>query len=496
MKMLHTVQKAKRALLLLLAAVSLGAFAVPSLSVDRLVINEGEYADVAVNFDADSSPIGALQFDVQLPSELGLSGVVRNEARLDRDNFEVSLSAVEGAENTYRVLILPNSAEVIPTVEGDARLVTLKIYSAGQVDENGTTLKLQNIIASDYSIVDENGYIKPQRVDLEEVTVAVSNSVPVLTASDTVTLKAIGSEGKQPVVVSLENKFPISALEASIYLPKGLSIETKATGAPSFIYADDRLVEPISIVGNIVEAKEGDEYTKVRVVISSTSGVSFNGNSGAIFAFNVIGDDTLEDSTTVSIKDIVVSTTGAVAIEVDPVEVAIVNEVMVARKALAKETYDALLPQLNAVADNYAAVLAEIATYPTEAAKAVAIGEDSQAIADGIEAVKQALAQELAAATLSNEDGAWTDKINALQAQVDALAEKAKDTNVAAIYGDSKVSIIEYTNMVDIILEKTPAPAADSIEFLKYDVNGDGVINSSDIRPMVELIIEQNKVKN
>jgi glycine/D-amino acid oxidase-like deaminating enzyme len=168
----------------------------------------------------------------------------------------------------------------------------------------------------------------------------------------------------------------------------------------------------------------------------------------------------------------------------------------VARKALAKETYDALLPQLNAVADNYAAVLAEIATYPTEAAKAVATGEDSQAIADGIEAVKQALAQELAAATLSNEDGAWTDKINALQTQVDALAEKAKDTNVAAIYGDSKVSIIEYTNMVDIILEKTPAPAADSIEFLKYDVNGDGVINSSDIRPMVELIIEQNKVKN
>jgi hypothetical protein len=576
-------------------------------------------------------------------------------------------------------------------------LVSLNIKSEGQIDEKGATMVLSTVQYSDWSEKNDKGFIEPKLVKLSNITVTVTNSVPVISLTDTVTISALGNEGKQTVTVSLENRYPITGLEASILLPKGLSMETKANGSINFIYANDRLVDPISIVSNAVAAKEGDEYSKVRVVVASTSGTEFAGNKGAIFSFNVIGDENLAEQASLIIQDVVITTESAVAVDLDPYTAVVVNDVL-ARKNVAQATYDSISPLvdsvavkyaaaletiatyvssaakayaaednaqskaiadgiaatkqeladglaastlnnadgawnakvdslqalvdtlssnalaqavadaqatyndvsaqldtvvakynaaletiaaypseaaqaigsgegaaaiaagiaatgqslndelaaitlnnedgawtatidslqalvdtlsataasvqaeadkaaavqevydavaalLNKVSDNYQAALAEIAAYPTDAAKAVGTGEESQAIAGGIDAIRQALAAELAAGTLSNEDGAWTEKIDALQAQVDALTEQAGKANLSAIYDGEKVSIVHYTELVDILTEKTTAPAADSKEFLKYDVNGDGAINSSDIRAMIDLIIEQNKVK-
>lgn len=69
-----------------------------------------------------------------------------------------------------------------------------------------------------------------------------------------------------------------------------------------------------------------------------------------------------------------------------------------------------------------------------------------------------------------------------------ATATYTATLKVGDINGDNKIDVADYNALVDIIIRKSAAPAKGSEAFSKADVNGDGIVNSTDIMAIENII--------
>ena len=81
------------------------------------------------------------------------------------------------------------------------------------------------------------------------------------------------------------------------------------------------------------------------------------------------------------------------------------------------------------------------------------------------------------------------ETVTAIRARIDALKKIIENVTLGDINGDGKVSVNDYTVVVDYIINEDLTPAEGTPEFDVADVNADGKLNIADATALINIIL-------
>lgn len=408
-KNLHnTITRPLRSALTVLLVLVTAAVMADEVSVNSIVVDKDETATVDVNFDMTNYVVG-LQMFIELPEGIEFAGgVTRNAERIGRDTHGLQYN-VDG--KTLKVVIVPiNGDDAIDGASG--KLFSFDVKATEDVYDY---IRINNIMESTI----DNGKLSPVVLDDTNAAIASMANTCILDVAETMTIRE-GETNKQKVSINLINGFSVAGMQFTVTLPQGLTPETNNKGRIVFSYGD-RLPEDFSIKSNITE------NGSVKVVISNMTGeVITNRKSGEeILSFNVIADTTLVESSEILFSKGVVSNTEARSFELNDCVVRVINQTFVDRRVNESvyETVSTKMSEMEAQFDN---LVNTIKSYTMEDAKALADGEEAQAIAQMLADLKQSVDEANAACTLRDAD-AYAEQLNEIAQAMATLDQLAAD---------------------------------------------------------------------
>ena len=87
-------------------------------------------------------------------------------------------------------------------------------------------------------------------------------------------------------------------------------------------------------------------------------------------------------------------------------------------------------------------------------------------------------------------------EVETIQARIDALNKILENVTLGDINGDGKVSVNDYTAVVDYIINEDLTPAEGTPEFDVADVNADGKLNIADATALINIILTGDRAGN
>ncbi len=88
------------------------------------------------------------------------------------------------------------------------------------------------------------------------------------------------------------------------------------------------------------------------------------------------------------------------------------------------------------------------------------------------------------------------EEVETIQARIDALNKILENVTLGDINGDGKVSVNDYTAVVDYIINEDLTPAEGTPEFDVADVNADGKLNIADATALINIILTGDRAGN
>ena len=88
------------------------------------------------------------------------------------------------------------------------------------------------------------------------------------------------------------------------------------------------------------------------------------------------------------------------------------------------------------------------------------------------------------------------ETVTAIRARIDALKKIIENVTLGEINGDGKVSVNDYTAVVDYIINEDLTPAEGTPEFDVADVNADGKLNIADATALINIILTGDRTGN
>lgn len=88
------------------------------------------------------------------------------------------------------------------------------------------------------------------------------------------------------------------------------------------------------------------------------------------------------------------------------------------------------------------------------------------------------------------------ETVTAIRARIDALKKIIENVTLGDINGDGKVSVNDYTAVVDYIINEDLTPAEGTPEFDVADVNADGKLNIADATALINIILTGDRAGN
>lgn len=277
---------------------SLSAMADNVVSITGFDIVAGETKELAINL-ANTDPVSTLQIEFSLPEGLTVNEVEGDKFIKVNRAIRHSLTAQQkGTQESYQIWL--TSTTLREMAAGDAAVVTFEVTAAADFNPI-SFITLDRVIGGNKTneklIYQDTEYIVNEKAHF------------VLSANEAISGKA---GDIIPVTVNLENKVQVSQMQAKIVLPEGLKI---VPDAEDFLYTPTTRTSNFEVDG----AKVNDtDYTLL--ITTTTKNSVFKGSEGAIFTFNVKATKGIENAN-IQIKDVACSTTQAVTIKVDGIEI-------------------------------------------------------------------------------------------------------------------------------------------------------------------------------
>ena len=272
----------------LLAALS--AEAVDTFYINDFSINPGETKQVEINLDNELS-YTALQADIYLPEGLTIEQ--------EDGDYLFELTNRKGNNHTISSTMLSNGAiriliasQTLKTFSGNSGpLVTFNI-TADNSFSGPKTMEMKNIIATDSERI---LHYFPNQV----TTVSQDNGQTPTGENDRFYINdfSISAGGTKQVEINLDNELSYTALQADIYLPEGLTIEQE--DGDYMFFLTDRKGRDHTISSTMLSSGA------IRILISSQTLKTFNGNDGALVTFNITAANSFSGTNIIQMKNII-----------------------------------------------------------------------------------------------------------------------------------------------------------------------------------------------
>lgn len=261
------------------------------LYINDFTINPGESKQVSILLD-NATAFTALQADIHLPNGLAI--------KQEGGDYSFALTSRKGSNHTISSTLLPNGAVRFMIVSSTLKvfsgnsgaIVTFKVI-ADETFYGSREVVLDNVIATDADCT-------VHTLPVATCHASVSGYDPP-TASDKLFIEDfnITAGSTKQVAIKLNNSMPLTALQADIFLPEGLTIEQE--DGDYIFNLTNRKGSDHTISGNRLSSGA------IRILIASPTLKEFSGSSGALVTFNTIADNTFNGPKYLFIKNVVTS---------------------------------------------------------------------------------------------------------------------------------------------------------------------------------------------
>lgn len=264
------------------------------LYINDFNINPGETKQVSVVLD-NATVFTALQADIRLPK--GLT-IMQDD---DGDGHYIfNLTSRKGSDHTISSTKLPDGSvrfmilsAMLKAFSGNSGAIVTFTVVADATFCGSREIVLDNVIATDANCTVHN-------LPATSCHASVSGYEPP-SASDKFFIDdfSITAGSTKQVAIMLNNSMPLTALQADIYLPEGLTIEQE----------DGECVFELT-------NRKGRDHTissttlssgAVRILIASPTLKSFSGSSGALVKFNITASNSFSGPKQLFIKNVIAS---------------------------------------------------------------------------------------------------------------------------------------------------------------------------------------------
>lgn len=258
------------------------------LYINSFVINPGETKQIEILLD-NVTAFTAIQADIRLPEGLTIEQ--------EDGEFVFDLTPRKARNHIVTSVMLPNGAvrfmitsQTLKEFSGNSgAIVTFNVVADGTF-QGVKKVYLENIIATEPDCTMHN---------LPSTYCYASSNDNVTPVDDKFYIEdfSVAAGSTKQVTINLNNAMPITALQADIYLPNGLTIEQD----------DGEYLFDLT-------SRKGSDHTissnalangAIRILIASPSLKVISGNTGALVTFNVIATDSFVGPKQLYIRNIV-----------------------------------------------------------------------------------------------------------------------------------------------------------------------------------------------
>ena len=360
-----------------------------------------EAKEVSVRLD-NEVPIAALQFDLDLPSNLSIVGTPEMTVERKANGMQLSYNP---DLNRIGIFSFTNAA-----FKGESGAVlTFKLQAAeGSLDNlsEPMEMKMTGIVISgpsgNPSIKQANQTVK---INVQEADFQVTSSTRVI---------AVTPGQQAEVAMGLDNSVAVAGLQFNVTLPEGVTVDTESFAATSRVSQNTTIVPYVRQNGVV----------NVQMFDMTGGNIISTGNEGNIVTFNVnIADDFAAETAEIKIDEVVVSALGNQSFEAGELTVSLVN---------GSEKYQQAMEKVQELRDALEAALATIAE--------VAPDVKDDFTGEAIEGSINSLVEDIEAAYAQGLLNADYDTVMAPAADIEAetakLIEDAKAAQAAKEDGD------------------------------------------------------------
>ena len=261
------------------------------LYIDNFEIAAGETKSVTINLDNESE-FSQLQARLWLPEGLTIE-------TNDRGKPVMTLVAERDDEHVKSFTFKNDSVQIV-------------IYSM-----DNYTFKGNSGAFLTFNVTATEGFGSRATIKLEEIIASTPASEKVrIPSSECVVTEDIGTNrlyiddfhitpgSTKNVTIKFDNEKDFCGLQARMWLPEGLTIETNGSGHPVMTLVDGRSDEHIKTVTF--------KNDSVQIAVSSIENNNFVGHSGAFLTFNVTASADFEGPQEISIEAVVASTQSSI----------------------------------------------------------------------------------------------------------------------------------------------------------------------------------------
>lgn len=261
----------------------------------------------------NEDPISSLEFIVTLPEGLTYkeNSLAKVTSRVTRSSHSVGAS--KRSDNEIKVVMLSTSSSNAnsPVKGNSGAILTIDVEAAN--DYKGGKMVIADVIGSDATNKEDanndDGFIYvPRRIDMENVEVVAGVHVGDAYA-DNVEL-TVRPNMLTEVGISLDNVISLVGMEAVVTLPEGLSFTEGVDG--EWVTYSDRLSGNTSVVIEPLDAQAGT----YKLIVSSLTSDVFVGETGNLFALNVVANEGFAQGDVV-ISNIKVSSVNGISYDLD-----------------------------------------------------------------------------------------------------------------------------------------------------------------------------------
>ncbi len=261
------------------------------LYIDNFEIAAGETKSVTINLDNESD-LSQLQARLWLPEGLTIE-------TNDHGRPVLTLATDRDDEHVKNFTFKNDSVQIV-------------VYSM-----DNYTFKGHSGAFLTFNVTATEGFVSHATIKLEEIIASTPASEKVrIPSSECVVTENIGTNrlyiddfhitpgSTKNVTIKFDNEKDFCGLQARMWLPEGLTIETNGSGRPVMTLVDGRSDEHIKTVTF--------KNDSVQIAVSSIENNNFVGHSGAFLTFNVTASADFEGPQVISIEAVVASTQSSI----------------------------------------------------------------------------------------------------------------------------------------------------------------------------------------
>lgn len=261
------------------------------LYINNFEIAAGETKSVTINLDNESD-LSQLQARLWLPEGLTIE-------TNDHGRPVLTLATDRDDEHVKNFTFKNDSVQIV-------------VYSM-----DNYTFKGHSGAFLTFNVTATEGFVSHATIKLEEIIASTPASEKVrIPSSECVVTENIGTNrlyiddfhitpgSTKNVTIKFDNEKDFCGLQARMWLPEGLTIETNGSGRPVMTLVDGRSDEHIKTVTF--------KNDSVQIAVSSIENNNFVGHSGAFLTFNVTASADFEGPQVISIEAVVASTQSSI----------------------------------------------------------------------------------------------------------------------------------------------------------------------------------------